>query len=344
MAFLSDKYRPKTLDTLTIHPKANEILGRLAQTDSFPHLLFCGPQGSGKKTRVLAFLRAKFHADIERLRSEYRNIEVNDKKIEVKVTSSPFHVEITPADAGNMDRHVISFFLKEVAASATVSNSPIKIVVINEANRLSRLAQQALRRTMEKYARTCRLILIADSLSQIIEPVRSRCLVIRTPRVLPDDIASIVRDVAEKEKITVDDQMIQEIISLSEGNLRAALLTLDRLILESGRSVKDLAPEWKKYIADLCQSILQSNLTPDFVKTLRNNLYELLIHSIPPTVIFQHLLAGLLPKIDDALMEPVCQSAAIYEERMKNGTKPIFHLETFIAKFIVLYKDSLDID
>ena len=344
MTFLSDKYRPKTLEELTIHPDATEILSKISQTNSFPHLLFCGPPGSGKKTRVLAFLRALFQAEIEHLRSEYRTIEVNDKKIEVLVTSSPYHVEITPADAGNYDRHVISFFLKEVAASATVSKSPIKIVVINEANRLSRLAQQALRRTMEKYARTCRLILIGDSLSQIIEPIRSRCLVIRTPRVNSEAISTIVSEVATKENIELNGESLQEIVLMSEGNIRVALLTFDRLQLESGRNIQDLAPEWIKYISDLCDSILQSNLTPDLMKTIRNNLYELLIHSIPPTVILQHLLSGLLPKIDDALMDPVCQSAAIYEERLKTGTKAIFHLEAFVAKFIVLYKDSLDFE
>lgn len=54
-----------------------------------------------------------------------------------------------------------------------------KVVVLMEVDRLSRQAQAALRRTMEKYAATCRLILCCNSSSKVIEPVRSRCLGIR---------------------------------------------------------------------------------------------------------------------------------------------------------------------
>ena len=57
----------------------------------------------------------------------------------------------------------------------------IKVVVLNQVDRLSKQAQAALRRTMEKYAATCRLILCCDSPSKLIAPLRSRCLGIRVP-------------------------------------------------------------------------------------------------------------------------------------------------------------------
>ncbi len=53
------------------------------------------------------------------------------------------------------------------------------MVVLAEVDRLSRQAQAALRRTMEKYTAACRLILCCNSASRVIEPVRSRCLGIR---------------------------------------------------------------------------------------------------------------------------------------------------------------------
>ena len=48
-----------------------------------------------------------------------------------------------------------------------------------EADRLTADAQHALRRTMEKYMATCRIILCANSTSKVIPAIRSRCLGIR---------------------------------------------------------------------------------------------------------------------------------------------------------------------
>ena len=108
-------------------------------------------------------------------------------------------MELSPGDAGNNDRFVIQDVLKEIASSKNIRSSvgtlqdgmgdnseektspetDIKVVVLNQVDRLSKQAQAALRRTMEKYAVTCRLILCCDSPSKLIAPLRSRCLGIR---------------------------------------------------------------------------------------------------------------------------------------------------------------------
>lgn len=346
MALWIDRHRPLKLEELSIQPQANAILQNICQSFSFPHLLFSGPPGSGKKTRVMAFLRALFDSEIElaRMKSEYRTIEIKDSKtIEVQVTSSPCHVELTPADSGNNDRHVISFFLKEIAASQTVNSSkvPIKVVIINEAHRLSRLAQQALRRTMEKYAKTCRIILICDSLSQIIEPVRSRCLIIRTPRVSPEEVSAVIAQISTSEKLDISPEIADQLVKESQGNLRRAINLLQMLSIQKKDSVEQILPEWEKYIDELVQIIVGSDISPDTMKKIRNHLYELLVHCIPPTEIFKRLLTKLCSKTDQQLVPSITEAAAIYESRMQNGTKPIFHLEAFVARFICIYRDYL---
>lgn len=55
------------------------------------------------------------------------------------------------------------------------------VVVLLEAECLTKEAQHSLRRTMEKYAATCKIILCCESSSRIIEPLRSRCMIIRVP-------------------------------------------------------------------------------------------------------------------------------------------------------------------
>lgn len=55
-----DKHRPASFSTLNLHPKINERLLSLANSEDLPHLLFIGPSGSGKMTRIRALLRELF--------------------------------------------------------------------------------------------------------------------------------------------------------------------------------------------------------------------------------------------------------------------------------------------
>ena len=342
-----DKHRPKRLEELTIQPAANALLNSICKP-SFPHLLFCGPPGSGKKTRILAFIRQLKGKEISHPTVSTRTITEDGKNIDIQVTTSEAHIEITPADAGMNDRRVITNFVKETATSgiATAGSANetdnIKIIVINEAHRLSRLAQQALRRTMEKNARTCRLILVADSLSQIIEPVRSRCLVIRTPRIPADQILSVVGQIASEEQFSIEESQLQDIANESNGNLRRAINLLEMLsIQKTGSSVQNIVPEWERYTDELCDVLLKNSLTPDTIKSIRVHLYELLVHCVPPTEIFKRIVMTILSQIDKNLVESVCDAAATYEARMQLGSKPVFHLEAFCARFICIYREYL---
>ena len=106
---------------------------------------------------------------------------------------------------GNNDRVVIQDLLKDVASTEQVdfanqlrAKHRFKIVIINEADSLSRDAQAALRRTMEKYSSNIRLILVCNSISNIIAPIKSRTLLVRIPSPSVDDINHILGHVAEK--------------------------------------------------------------------------------------------------------------------------------------------------
>lgn len=62
-----DKYRPKTLDSMTVHKNLNQQLKNIASSNDFPHLLFYGPSGAGKKTRIMALLKQVFGSKVEKV-------------------------------------------------------------------------------------------------------------------------------------------------------------------------------------------------------------------------------------------------------------------------------------
>lgn len=189
-----DKYRPSRLDDLSYHPEVTQRLKSLALTPAaMPHLFFYGPPGAGKKTRVTALLRQLYGSGSEKLKLDKRVFTTpTNRTVEINMIGSNHHIEISPGDAGLNDRYVVQDIIKEMASNKNIAaavaagaekkltkNAEFKTVVLVEVDKLTRQAQAALRRTMEKYASTCRLILICNSQSKVMEPVRSRCLGIR---------------------------------------------------------------------------------------------------------------------------------------------------------------------
>ena len=99
-------------------------------------------------------------------------------------------------------------------------------------------------------------------------------------------------------------------------------------------------PDWQVYIANLAKKICQAQ-SPQVLLEARKNVYELLANCIPSTIIIQQLTKELLKRIDMELRHKVIKAAAFYEKRMQQGTKDVFHIEAFIAKFMYLYKSHL---
>ena len=219
-----DKYRPKDISQLSHHPDVSSRLSSLASNpSSLPHLLFYGPSGAGKKTRIACLLKAIYGNGAERLRLDKRTfVTSTNRSVEINMICSNYHIEMNPGDAGIYDRHVVQDVIKEMASNRSLNaggfsgidsgpgpssssscSSPddaskkrkaieYKIVVLMEVDKLTRQAQAALRRTMEKYSSTCRLILCCNNQSKVIEPVRSRCLGIRVAAPTHDDVSFIL--------------------------------------------------------------------------------------------------------------------------------------------------------
>lgn len=251
MALIVDKHRPRSIEALSYHHELSERLQSLvrralefppletkanlaqAQSGDFPHLLVYGPSGSGKKTRVVATLKELYGPGVEKIKVDARVFQTtSNRKLEFNIVASVYHLEITPSDVGNYDRVVIQDLLKEVAQTQQVDQSAkqrFKVVVINEADQLTRDAQAALRRTMEKYSPNLRLILLANSTSNIIAPIRSRTLLVRVAAPTHQEICDVLAQSARKENWEIHKGLHERIAVESGRNLRRALLMYEAI-------------------------------------------------------------------------------------------------------------------
>lgn len=151
----------------------------------------------------------------------------SNRKLEFNIVASVYHLEITPSDVGTYDRVVVQDLLKEVAQTQQVDQSAkqrFKVVVINEADHLTRDAQAALRRTMEKYSPNLRLILLANSTANIIAPIRSRTLLVRVAAPTESEICEVLAKSGKKEGFPAARELEKRIAQESGRNLRRALL------------------------------------------------------------------------------------------------------------------------
>ena len=349
MALWVDKHRPRTLDRLDYHGELTSQLKRLVAGSELPHLLFHGPSGAGKKTRINGMLRALFGAGVEKLRLEQKEFEVgaSKKKVSLTTVASNYHIEMNPSDLGNYDKDVVSQVVKEIAQyhplDSGAGQKSFKVVVLMEADRLTRQAQAALRRTMEKYSGSCRLVLCVESPTRVIEPVRSRCLCLRVAAPTHEQIQEVLASVCRREQLQLPAEFSAKVARASERNMRRALLLLEASRVQQYPFTADQdvqLADWERYVSQIAREILAEQ-SPQCLMRVRTKLYELLTNCIPADVIIKRLEHELSSTLDDTVRHKMAQDAAFYEHRLCLGSKEIYHLESFVARFMATYKTHL---
>ena len=174
-----EKYRPVSLDEIVSHEEIVRTLETFLSQGMLPNLLFYGPPGTGKTSTVLACAR--------RL---YKPREFGTMVLELNASDD--------RGIGIVRGPVLNF-----ASTRTIFCSGFKLIVLDEADAMTRDAQNALRRILEKYTENVRFCLICNSLHRIIPAIQSRCTRFRFGPLEPDLMVRCVRNAAEKEDISL---------------------------------------------------------------------------------------------------------------------------------------------
>jgi len=197
----AEKYRPQSLSEMVNQKEIVERLESFVKMKNIPHCIFAGPPGTGKTTAALCLTHDLYGAG-------YRE----------------HLMELNASDERGIN--VVRETVKTFARVRSIGEIPFKIMILDEADNMTRDAQQALRRTMERFTHTCRFILIANYSGKIIEPIQSRCAPFRFTYLSREDHDNYARRIIEKENVKVLDDGLDAIFEVCGGDLRKTTNTL----------------------------------------------------------------------------------------------------------------------
>ena len=307
-------------------------------------MIFYGPDGAGKKTRVHCFLAKVYGEGIYKMNTVNKEFKEKSKNISYMVTSSNYHLEFCPSDVGNNDKFIISKVIKEASSFAQLdveSQKSFKVIVLLEADKMTKEAQSALRRTMEKYSETCRIIMIVNDLSAIIDPIRSRCFSLRIPAPSKNEIKNVLKYIKNKENIDINDNVIDSIIEKHGKNVRECITCLQMTSLGNYSKDNVYEPEYINIFNSINKQILKEQSARS-LKEIRSLFMELLIHGFRASYIIYKMTSDIIEniKIKEEIKKKVIEAGALFDLRAKNGTKDFIHLEAFTAKIMMFIAED----
>ena len=196
-----EKYRPVKFDDIVLDPLNKKILKNIIETAYFPNLLFYGPPGTGKTTTIINLVNS------------YQE-KLNQKNRELMI-----HLNASDERGIDIIRNQINQFVN----SNSLFNTGIKFVILDEVDYMTKNAQQALKYLLQTSGTNVRFCLICNYVSKIDESLQNEFICVRFNQLPKTEIFTLIRNISEKEKIPLNDSIIEKIQAIYQSDIRSMI-------------------------------------------------------------------------------------------------------------------------
>ena len=192
------------------------------------NLIFYGQNNSGKRTLIGGLLsKLSDNKGIKRNMKTYK-LKINNNKIDINFIESKYHFEINLYEYGHYDKAIICEFFKYVLSYKNISDLSYKVIILHHFDKVSKIAQLALRMIIEKSYKIGRFIICCENINQIDKALLSRFIWVRVPK--PNKAAIkdyVTRKLNEAKKNT---KLTSNIVDISDGSIYKTNLILENYI------------------------------------------------------------------------------------------------------------------
>jgi len=195
-----EKHRPLYLKDIVQNDFIINKLNNMLKDKFIPHMLVDGHAGVGKTSAIKAYVNEVYHEYYDQCVLELNASD--DRGLDI------VHEKIIP-------------FCKGIAYNL-LGEKLSKVIIFDEADNLTKKAQEIISNLIKEYSLMTRFIFICNNRSDIDEKIQSRCFPIYFPSI-GNKINGCLKKILEKEKITVSNKKIDDIVMYSNGDIRLAI-------------------------------------------------------------------------------------------------------------------------
>lgn len=308
-----EKYRPQTLDNIISNQQNLIILKNMLKGGSLPHLLFHGTSGTGKTSTIMALAKQLYKNNI--------------------------NLMVMKLDASD-DRGINSVRdeIKGFAEKKNMFQKGVKLIILDEADSMTFDAQFALRRIIEKYSETTRFCLICNYDNKIIPAIRSRCANFRFNPISKEDLFKTIKYICENEKLIIDDESLNIISQLSNGDLRKGINLLQSISMKSYIIDKQLCYETagipnNDHIKNIFDNLTNYELKFNDIYNNINNIIKNNGYSLD--IILKEITSYILNNNNFKYKSQILSDLADLENKISKSVFNDIYISTLIAIFYI---------
>lgn len=352
------KYNPTSWDDFIGDNPAILELRSFAEARLIPNMIIYGPSGVGKSAAVNIYCHQVLGDDFS---TNFKMLNIREL-LTFPLTSAKRSLQevakTDPSLRSDLDEYMTLVYaeakeelrlrgtrsnpsramllqtaIKIYSSSYSLSEFPLKILVLEEAEAMTSAMQQALRRTMELYSDTTRFIFVTESLAGWSPAVVSRSLVLRFNSPPAEAIAGLLTQIAQNEGVKTDEFAIGTISRICDGNVRRAINLLQ--MASSGVEITtedDVYAVSQTPLERYVHDIITLSFEGAFLRA-RNMMRELLATEgyDPHDVIRQMQLDILNRPLDQKYRNEILQRIAEIESRLIVSKNPHIQLTALIT-------------